>query len=119
MKWELSKLDFQVIVTSKFLDTPGDEVAPGSNEIREDFQYQRLGHDCLLQLGSRFKVQGSRFSPSTVDSMVVGDSKSKGFGHRVGVQFRETIRKSKKDFSRDARNDNAKRLVISNERKRP
>jgi hypothetical protein len=48
MKWELSKLDFQVIVTSKFLDTPGDEVAPGSNEIREDFQYERLGHDCLL-----------------------------------------------------------------------
>jgi hypothetical protein len=32
----------------EFLDTPGDEVAPGSNEIGKDFKNQWLRHCSLL-----------------------------------------------------------------------
>jgi hypothetical protein len=38
MKRKLSKLDFQPILLFKFLDTPGDEIAPGSDKIRENFE---------------------------------------------------------------------------------
>ena len=33
MKRELGELDGQIIIRFEFLDTPGDEVAPGSDEI--------------------------------------------------------------------------------------
>ena len=45
MERELRKLDFQVVIIFQFLDTPGDEVAPGSDEIREYFEDERLGHN--------------------------------------------------------------------------
>ena len=44
MQWELSELDLQTVILLQFLDTPGDEVAPRSNEIREDFEHERLRH---------------------------------------------------------------------------
>ena len=47
MQGELSELDLQSVVLLKFLDTPGDEVAPGSNEIGKDFEYEWFGHDFL------------------------------------------------------------------------
>jgi len=34
----------------EFLDTPGDEVAPGSDEIGKDFEDERFRHDHLLLL---------------------------------------------------------------------
>jgi hypothetical protein len=33
MKWELRELDRQIVIRLEFLDTPGDEVAPGSDKI--------------------------------------------------------------------------------------
>jgi len=42
MKRELGKLDLQTVVVFQFLDTPGDEVAPGSNEIGKNFEHKRL-----------------------------------------------------------------------------
>ena len=48
MEREVSPLDRQSIVGFEFLDTPGDEVAPGSDEIGKDFQYKRLRHGDLL-----------------------------------------------------------------------
>ena len=50
MERELSKFDRQSIIGFEFLDTPGDEVAPGSNEIGKDFQYERRRHGGLLRL---------------------------------------------------------------------
>jgi hypothetical protein len=38
MERELSELDLQTVIFSEFLDTPGDEVAPRSNEIGEHFE---------------------------------------------------------------------------------
>jgi hypothetical protein len=38
MERKLSKLDFQPILVFKFLDTPGDEIAPGSNKVGENFE---------------------------------------------------------------------------------
>ena len=44
MKRKLSKLDLQSILIFKFLDTPGDEIAPRSNEIGKYFENERFGH---------------------------------------------------------------------------
>jgi hypothetical protein len=51
MKRELSELDGQVVVGLQFLDTPGDEVTPGSNKIRKDFENVWLRHGDLLSVG--------------------------------------------------------------------
>jgi len=50
MKRKVNELDRETIFVLQFLDTPGDEVAPGSNEIGKDFQYKRLRHGDLLRL---------------------------------------------------------------------
>jgi len=42
---ELGKLDRQVVIGFEFLDTPGDEITPGSNEIGKDFKNERIRHD--------------------------------------------------------------------------
>jgi hypothetical protein len=44
MKRELGELHLQAVLVLKFLDTPGDEIAPGSNEVGENFEHQRIGH---------------------------------------------------------------------------
>ena len=44
MKRKLSELDLQSILILKFLDTPGDEIAPGSDKIGENFENKRIGH---------------------------------------------------------------------------
>jgi hypothetical protein len=33
MKWELGEFESQIVIRFEFLDTPGDEVAPGSDKI--------------------------------------------------------------------------------------
>jgi hypothetical protein len=38
MKRKLSELDLQPILVFKFLDTPGDEIAPGSDEVGKNFE---------------------------------------------------------------------------------
>ena len=38
MKRKLSKLDLQAILVFEFLDTPGDEIAPGSDKVGENFE---------------------------------------------------------------------------------
>jgi len=48
MKRELGKLDLQTVVVFQFLDTPGDEVAPGSDKIRKNFENKRFRHKYLL-----------------------------------------------------------------------
>ena len=50
MKGKLREFYLQLIVCFEFLDTPGDEVAPGSNEIRKDFENKRFWHKGLLSL---------------------------------------------------------------------
>jgi len=44
MERKVGELYFQTVVLFEFLDTPGDEVAPGSNEIGKDFENERLSH---------------------------------------------------------------------------
>jgi hypothetical protein len=97
MERKVNELDCETIFVLQFLDTPGDEVAPGSDEIGKDFQYERLRHgDLLLPTvqGSKFKVQCSNPSScfkmfqmfqsfndwenATTDSTVVGRRMSKG-----------------------------------------
>jgi hypothetical protein len=50
MERKVGELDRQAVIRFQFLDTPGDEVAPGSDEIGKDFQYERLRHGDLLWL---------------------------------------------------------------------
>jgi hypothetical protein len=38
MERELSELDLEAVILFEFLDTPGDEVAPGSNKIGKHFE---------------------------------------------------------------------------------
>jgi hypothetical protein len=84
MERELSKFDCQSIIGFEFLDTPGDEVAPGSDEIGKDFQYKRLRHGGLLRLRAQTVPVFQSFNTfkdwenATTDSMVVGGRKSKG-----------------------------------------
>jgi hypothetical protein len=49
MEREVGELYSESKFIFEFLDTPGDEVAPGSNEVGEDLQYQWRGHDFLLK----------------------------------------------------------------------
>jgi hypothetical protein len=44
MKWEVGKFDRQTIIVFQFLDTPGDEVAPGSDKVGKDFENKRFRH---------------------------------------------------------------------------
>jgi len=39
MEREVGEFDSETVFVFDFLDTPGDEVAPGSNEVGKDFQY--------------------------------------------------------------------------------
>ena len=45
MKRELRELDRQIVILFEFLDTPGDEVAPGSDEVGKHFKNERFGHN--------------------------------------------------------------------------
>jgi hypothetical protein len=50
MQRKLRPLNAHTISGFEFLDTPGDEIAPGSNEIRKDFEDDWLGHVNLLPI---------------------------------------------------------------------
>ena len=45
MKRKLRELDRQIVIRFEFLDTPGDEIAPGSDEVGKHFENERLGHN--------------------------------------------------------------------------
>jgi hypothetical protein len=81
MERELGELDLQSVVLFEFLDTPGDEVAPGSNEIGKYFQDLGIGHDNLrFDFVQGFKVQSFNELPRLGrDSRGDGAVKSKGF----------------------------------------
>jgi hypothetical protein len=42
---ELRELDLDAVVIPQFLNTPGTEIAPRSDEIGKDFENQSLGHN--------------------------------------------------------------------------
>jgi len=48
MKRKLRELDDQIVIRFEFLDTPGDEIAPGSNEVGKHFKNERLRHNPSL-----------------------------------------------------------------------
>ena len=48
MQRELRKLDREIVICFKFLDTPGDEITPGSNKVRKHFENERFGHNASL-----------------------------------------------------------------------
>jgi hypothetical protein len=48
MKWKLRELDRQAVIRLEFLDTPGDEITPGSNKVGKHFKNKRLAHGRLL-----------------------------------------------------------------------
>ena len=50
MKRELCELDFQIVIRFEFLDTPGDEVAPGSDKVGKHFENERFGHKASVRL---------------------------------------------------------------------
>jgi hypothetical protein len=52
MERKVGELHRQIVLRFEFLDTPGDEVAPGSNKIGKHLENQRLGHKHLRSLGS-------------------------------------------------------------------
>lgn len=73
MQWELSELNLQTVILLQFLDTPGDEVAPGSNEIGKNLKNQRLGHKTtpfLLKLDSN-GVSGLKSKVARLPSTMV------------------------------------------------
>jgi hypothetical protein len=56
----MSEFRFQTVFAFQFLDTPGDEVAPRSNEIGEDFENEGLSHISSFR---RVRVQGVELKP--------------------------------------------------------
>jgi hypothetical protein len=50
MERKVGELHRQIVLRFEFLDTPGDEVAPGSDKIRKHFKNQRLRHNHLQSL---------------------------------------------------------------------
>ena len=48
MKRKLRELDREIVIRFEFLDTPGDEIAPGSNEVGKHFKNERLRHNPSL-----------------------------------------------------------------------
>jgi hypothetical protein len=77
MQRKLRPFNRQTIIGFEFLDTPGDEVAPGSNEIGKDFEDERLGHVNLLPIcfdstgdrarKSKYSAKGLRRRKLTLD----------------------------------------------------
>jgi hypothetical protein len=52
MERKVGELYCQIVIRFEFLDTPGDEVAPGSDKIRKHLKNQGLGHKHLRLFGS-------------------------------------------------------------------
>jgi hypothetical protein len=50
MERKLSELDLQTVILFQFLDTPGDEIAPGSDEVGKDLEDERFRHGFLLRI---------------------------------------------------------------------
>jgi hypothetical protein len=44
MEREVHPPDVDIKIPLQLFNTPGTEVAPGSNVVREDFQYHAIGH---------------------------------------------------------------------------
>ena len=44
MKRKLSEPDVKIVFGFELLDTPGDEITPGSDEIREYFENELVRH---------------------------------------------------------------------------
>jgi hypothetical protein len=57
MKRELSELDRQIVIRFEFLDTPGDEIAPGSDKVGKHFENERLGHNSSV-LAATLRIIG-------------------------------------------------------------
>jgi hypothetical protein len=53
MERELRELELQIVIRFEFLDTPGDEVAPGSDKVGKHFENKRFGHKHLRSLKSK------------------------------------------------------------------
>jgi len=73
MEREVGEFDSQTVFVFDFLDTPGDEVAPGSNEIGKNLKNQRLGHKTtpfLLKLDSN-GVSGLKSKVARLPSTMV------------------------------------------------
>jgi hypothetical protein len=64
MKRELRELDRQIVIRFEFLDTPGDEVAPGSDKVGKYFKDDRFGHRASV-FGSYPRIVGFYCSWST------------------------------------------------------
>jgi len=73
MERKLSELDLETVILFQFLDTPGDEIAPGSNEVGKDFEDERFRHGFLLRNSN---VKRSIDPKYRSDSRVVGCGKS-------------------------------------------
>jgi hypothetical protein len=58
MKRELRELDRQIVIRFEFLDTPGDEIAPGSDKIGKHFENHRLGHNPSVLSCYPFRIIG-------------------------------------------------------------
>ena len=58
MQWKLRKFNFEIVFRFEFLDTPGDEIAPGSDKVRKHFENERLGHDPSVSSCYCFRLIG-------------------------------------------------------------
>ncbi len=58
MKRELRELDREIVFCFEFLDTPGDEITPGSDKVRKHFENERLGHNPSVSSCYRFRLIG-------------------------------------------------------------
>jgi hypothetical protein len=55
MEWKADPFDLDGIGCLNFFNTPGNEVAPGSDEIGKEFESDELGHGWLRL---RFRIRG-------------------------------------------------------------
>ena len=50
MKGESNPSDLDIVVTAKSFNTPGNEITPGSNIVREEFEYYLISHEIRFTL---------------------------------------------------------------------
>jgi hypothetical protein len=62
MERKVNELDRETVIVLQFLDTPGDEVAPGSNEIRKYFKRSNSGIKTSLRVQLFQSLNRSRLS---------------------------------------------------------
>ena len=83
MKGECSPLNFNLIFFPQSINTPGNEIAPGSDIVGKNLQCCKFGHT---------PPQGCSFASGDRNSLSLGERKGRGDNHKHLPSLKERIR---------------------------